>query len=152
MGNAKIEFTIGGISFSGEGEDTWLTTQLDKIIEKAPDLIKIAPISQAEVTGDISGKAGMGEEAIIAQKTLPNFLREKNAQSEQVKKFLATAVWLHARGSTRLSTGDITRALRESNQTRLGNPSDCLNKNVAKGYAEKDGKQFFVTEEGKASI
>jgi len=79
-------------------------------------------------------------------------LREKNASTNQVRKFLATAVWLHARGKKRLSTADVTRALKDSNQTRLGNPADCLNKNVAKGHCEKDGKDFFVTSEGSASL
>lgn len=49
-------------------------------------------------------------------------------------------------------TSDVTKALKDSNQTRLGNPSDSLNQNVTKGYCEKDGKEFYVTEEGKNSL
>jgi len=51
-----------------------------------------------------------------------------------------------------LTTGDVSKALKDSNQSRLGNPSQCLNDNVSKGYCEKDGKQFFVTQEGKVSL
>jgi len=94
----------------------------------------------------------MGKDATIAKKTLPAFLQEKNATSRQVKKFLATAVWLEAKGQSRLTTGDVSKALNDANQKRLGNPAECLNQNVAKGYCEKDGKQFFVTDDGKSSL
>lgn len=152
MANAKIEFTLGNISFSGEGEEGWLANQLDKIIDRAPDLMKIAPepITSAEVTSAVAPPT-KGDTSIAAQ-TLPNYLKSKNATKGQLQKHLATAIWLEAKGKTRISTSDITNALKDSNQSRLGNPSDCLNKNVAKGFIEKDGKLFFVTEEGKASL
>lgn len=66
----------------------------------------------------------------------------------QVKKFLATAAWLTHRGQRMLSTGMISRALKDNQQRRLGNPSDCLGKNIAQGFCEKDGSNFFVTTEG----
>jgi hypothetical protein len=87
-----------------------------------------------------------------ANQTLAKFLRDKNAANNQVRKFLATAVWLQAKGKNRLTTADVTRSLKESNQSRLSNPADCLNKNVSKGFCEKDGKEFFVTTEGLASL
>ncbi|RKY83799.1 hypothetical protein DRQ11_12510, partial [candidate division KSB1 bacterium] len=84
--------------------------------------------------------------------TLPVFLNEKDATKNQLNKFLATAIWLHAKGKNRLKTSDITAALKDAQQTRLGNPSDCLNKNVKKGYIEKDGTEFFVTQEGRSFL
>lgn len=154
MGNAKVEFTVGSITFSGEGEETWVSDQLDKILGKAPDLIKIVPATPA--TGQpIAVCSGQGSDLLdstIASQTLPNFLRAKDAARTTARKFLTTAVWLHAKGSNRLSTNDVTKALRESNQTRLSNPSQCLIDNVRKGFIGKDGSQFFVTDEGKASL
>lgn len=94
----------------------------------------------------------MGPDSQIAEKTLSTFLKEKNVTSNQVKKFLATAIWLEAKGKQRMTTGDVTKALKDSSQTRLGNPSDSLNQNVTKGFCEKDGKEFYVTEEGKNSL
>ena len=38
MSEGKIEITIGDISFVGEGEQNWVAEQLDKILEKAPEL------------------------------------------------------------------------------------------------------------------
>ncbi len=85
--------------------------------------------------------------------TLPNFLRDKSVADNQVKKFLATAVWLHdTTGKDRLTTTDVRNALKRSNQTKLNNPSDVLNQNVGKGHAEKDGDGFFITEPGRASL
>lgn len=94
----------------------------------------------------------MGPDPQIAAKTLAVFLKEKNATRNQVKKCLATAIWLEAKGKQRMTTSDVTKALKDSNQARLGNASDCLNQNVSKGYCEKDGKEFFVTDEGKSSL
>ncbi len=77
--------------------------------------------------------------------SLAKFLDQKNAAKKQVERFLATAEWLTIRGTAKMSTGDVTKALKDSHLPRLANPSDCLNKNVSKGYCEKDGRKFFVT-------
>ena len=151
MSEAKIEIKIGQIAFSGEGEQDWVAKQLDKIIAQAEKLIQLAPPAENEGE-DAEGHKPMGKDPSIAKKTLASLLQEKNATGNQIKKFLATAVWLEAKGQTRLQTRDITKALKDANQTRLGNPADCLNKNVTKGNCEKDGKQFFVTDDGKKSL
>ncbi len=148
MADAKIQFKLGGIEFVGEGEKDWIARQLDKILEKAPKLVALAPVRPT--TGGSGGvTTEPGPDAQIAAKTLAVFLKEKTATKNQVKKFLATAIWLDAKGKQRMTTSDVTKALKDSNQTRLGNPSDCLNQNKTKGYCEKDGKEFFVTDDGK---
>jgi hypothetical protein len=154
MGNAKIEFSIGGVSFSGEGDEAWLEKQLNKIIEKAPDLIAKIPSQKAneEVFQANETHNPKTQDSAIATQTLPNFLKQKNATKSQPQRFLATTIWLHAKGSNRVSTGDVTKALKDSNQARLGNPSDALAQNITKGYIERDGKQFFATEEGRTSF
>jgi hypothetical protein len=151
VSEAKIEIKIGQVAFSGEGEQDWVAKQLDKIIAQAEKLIQLAPPVENEEQGD-DGHKPMGKDPSIAKKTLASLLQEKNAARNQVKKFLATAVWLEAKGTTRLQTSDVTKALKDANQSRLGNPADSLNKNVSKGYCEKDGKQFFVTDDGKKSL
>jgi hypothetical protein len=123
---------------------------LDKIIAQAEKLIQLSPPGDDDVKSN--GRKPMGTDQSIGRKTLPSFLQEKNATRNQTKKFLATGVWLEARGQNRLQTNDVTKALKDANQSRLGNPADCLNKNVSKGYCEKEGKQFFVTDDGKNSL
>lgn len=134
MPEGKIEVSIGEITFVGEGEQNWVAEQLDPALPDAPPELDTS------------------EDAAIAQKTLPAFLGEKNAKSNQTIKFLATAIWLHAKGSRRLKTGDITSAISNANQTRFSNPSNCLAQNVKKGFIEKTGSEFFVTDDGKASL
>lgn len=153
MPNAKIEFTLGTITFSAEAEETWVSDQLDKILQRAPDLIKIAPQTTAinQPASTLSRRPSALSDDPISSQTLPGFIRAKNARSG-FKKFLATSIWLHAKGTTRLSTTDVNKALRDSNQSSLSNASDSLSNNVSKGYIEKDGRQFFVTDEGRESL
>lgn len=151
MSEAKVEIKVGQIAFSGQGEQDWVAKQLDKILVQAEKLIQLAPVPNNDGHNGDAPKP-MGKDLSIQKKTLPSFLQEKAATTNQVKKFLSTAVWLEAKGKSRLQTSEITKALKDANQTRLGNPADCLNRNVSKGYCEKDGNQFFVTEDGKNSL
>jgi hypothetical protein len=148
MSQVKIQIKVGDVEFSGEGEQGWVSTQLERVLKAG------AAMGDAKRNDSSSSTRGHNDNQSTAagSQTLASFLRDKNASTNQVKKFLATALWLHARGKKRLNTADVTRALKDSNQTRLGNPADCLNKNVAKGHCEKDGKDFFVTAEGEASL
>lgn len=152
MSEAKIEFKLGSIEFSGEGEQDWVSQQLDKLLKQAPQLLTIAPIPVATMASNVGAAhhAPMVADPVIAQQTLVSFLKSRG--SPQVKKFLATAVWLEAKGNARITAADVAKALKESNQTRLANPDDCLAKNIAKGFCEKDGAKFFVTTDGKNSL
>ena len=149
MSEAKIEIQIGEVRFSGEGDQDWLTQQLDKILDKVETLIKVAPKTTkggapSHQAADFSGSSD------IANQSLATFLKSKSATTGQVEKFLATAIWVEAKeNKTRLKTADISGALSNASQSKLNNAADKLNKNVAKGFCEKDGKEFFVTQEGK---
>jgi hypothetical protein len=138
---AKVTVRIGALEFSGEGEEAWVAEQLDKFVTKAPELLKIAPATAG-------AHHAMTPDASIAGKPLGTFLRDAKATENQNKKFLATAAWLQAKGQKRLKTGDITKALSDNNQGQLGNASQCLADNVKQGNCERDGAQFYVTEEG----
>jgi len=84
---------------------------------------------------------------------LYHFVTEKKAASNQVRKFLATAVFLsRSNNVSKLSTPMISRALKSYGIEKLQNASDCLNKNEKKGYCIKEGKEFIITENGYLSI
>ncbi len=142
----KIEVTIGRVMFSGEGTQNWLAEQLDKVLESfsshlvAPDEDVLSGANE-ELSED-----RRSERSVIG--SLPSYLKSKNAASNQVMRFLATAGWLAKKGNKNLKTGDIATALKESQQSRLGNPSDTLNQNVSKGFCEKTADGFFITPEG----
>jgi hypothetical protein len=151
MADAKIQMKVGSIEFNGEGSEAWLAKQFQTLLDHASTLARIQP---AKPQGDgNTGQDEMSPDSGIAKQTLPAYLKSVDAQTKQVRKFLATAVWLEAQGKDRLSTRDVSSALNDSNQARISNPANCLNQNVAKGYCQKDGKkQFFVTEDGKNSL
>jgi hypothetical protein len=149
MGDAKIEIKVGAVSFSGEGDGKWLSEQLDKMLQKIPELARVAP-AHGGGAGEGSGGATMAGKA---RGTLASFLSAKNARSNKTRKFLATAVWLHDNADkSRLVTGNVTKALSQHNQGSCGNASQCLNDNAKKGFVFKDGKEFYVTEEGRREV
>lgn len=153
MNKAKIEIKVGIVEFTGEGEQDWLSKQLDKVLEKVPELLKIelaTPVAELETitTETSSTNTNSSPENGPVPTNIVTFLREKNATSNQVNKFLVTAVYLQLNGKTRITTSEVAQNLKSSNQSKLANASDALNKNVGKGYCEKDGSQFFVTQEG----
>jgi len=149
MAEGKIEIKVGGVSFTGQGSENWLSSQLDKVLKNLPELVSAAPSSTESVPGD-GGGVGAGK----AKGSLAAFLQAKNAKTNQVRKFLATAQWiLDTQNKKRVVTADVSSALNDHNQGKLGNPADCLAKNVSKGHCVKDGKkEFYVSDEGRTEI
>jgi hypothetical protein len=130
--------------------------------EKPIDELTATKLITFAVTGKIDGggggKSSSGNEAAsgggeVRQKirgSLASHLKAKKADKSQVMRFLATAQWVWSRDEAApLTSGAVAKALSDHNQKRLGNPADCLNQNVTKGFCEKrkDGS-FFITEEG----
>ncbi len=156
MAEAKIEIRVGEVSFSGEGTEKWLSEQLDKLIEKIPQLSKVHSQEHDETGGTGKG-TGTGASAAAGHKvteTLAAFLKAKSATTNQVRKFLATAIWLHDHGNTEVvNTSDVIAALSNARQKELTNPAASLNQNASKGFCSKKTRnQFFVTEEGRTNI
>lgn len=148
MAEGKIEVTVAGIAFTGEGDQAWLGEQLNKILAAATELAKVQPVSATvgNERGARSGPPVIGGTESPA--TLASYIKAKSGESNQVKRFLATADWLRLRGDTDLSTAKVAKALSDNHQKRVGNPADCLNQNVRKGHCEKKGDGFFITPEG----
>ena len=44
----KIEIKVGSISFVGEGNEGWLSSQLDKMLKHLPELVNMAPPELSE--------------------------------------------------------------------------------------------------------
>ncbi len=153
MADAKLRIKIGDLEFEGEGDPAWLTERLETLIEKAPDLLRTPkPAPKDQQKDDPDAHTPIKPDPVIAGTPLGTFLREKKVGDNQTKQFLATAVWLESKGQNRLKTGEVTKALSDNNQSKLGNPSQCLADNVKQGYCERDKKQFYVTPQGKASL
>ena len=146
MPDVKLQFKLGTLEFVSEGDSAWVAEQLDKVLGKAIELQAVLKPR----TGD-AGDAGDGS-VDGADAPLATFLKVKNVGSNQIQRFLATAIWLTGRGQKDLVTSDVTTALKDNHQPKLNNPSDCLLKNIGKGFCEKKGKGFFVTPDGLKSM
>lgn len=142
----KIRIKTGSIKVDYEGPEDFLDSKLPKLVSEVTTLAEQIPAGS-----DNSNSNEDTESRTPAP--LASFLKEKKAASQsQTRRFLATAQWLHQKGRKRIKTQDVTKALRESNQKRVSNASECLNRNISKGFCERDGKEFFVTEEGRNSL
>jgi len=176
MSQSKIEFRLGAIHFVGEGEKGWVTQQLDKIITKAPNLLRAAGTMEDEMTEDeygtsgatkktstggrykvksISGKSSLKVSGVVnpaSGKDLASFIKSNKANANQRVKFLATAIWLNKNGNSNLVTRDVTRALKASHVPALINPSQYLNQNIKQGYLKKSGDHFLLTKKGATAL
>jgi hypothetical protein len=148
----KLEIKVGEISFSGEGDGAWLAEQLDKVLKQLPDIAKLDPTVAAPPPPLQHGGTAHVQHGHKATGTLASFLTDKGAKTNKTRKFLAAALWVQDGGKNRLTTRDVTKALSENNQGSVGNAGQCLISNCQQGFCQKDGKQFYVTEEGRAEI
>lgn len=150
MTTAKVQLTIGDLTFSGEGTEAWLEKQINKFLSASGE-----PGEHGKPAGAAASAAKTSKTAKAAAGTSPplrSYLDEKKATANQVRKFLATVQWLHDKGSNRLKSANVIKALSDANQKKLGNAADCLNQNVGKGHCEKEAGQFFVTDEGRTAL
>ncbi|MCI0696288.1 hypothetical protein L0337_30325 [candidate division KSB1 bacterium] len=154
MAEAKIQIKLGAIEFLGESDEKWVAGQLDKILTQAANLLKLAPATTAKTDSWKSNteKSDGNSSEFDTDVPLSTFLKNMNAGTNQVKRFLVTAIWLSGRGNSKPTTKDVANALKDSHQTKLTNPAESLNQNVKKGFCEKIGKQFFVTPNGFGSV
>jgi hypothetical protein len=173
MSESKIEFSYDNLHFACEGDKDWVETQLNQVLNRIPGLNKSAPTVQTEPVEVIKiAEAPMQPTLNIVKKTrgrkpkvvvepvlqepagdpLFEFLKEKRADKNQVKKFLATAVYLHSQGEEKFSTPHISKTLKNAGIEKLLNASDCLNKNEKKGFCIKEDKEFVLTDLGIRSI
>ena len=182
MSEAKIDFSFDNLHFSCEGDKNWVESQLNQVLNRIAGLNgakivtkpgkvnssisqsatdEISVVNAPEVEEKAKGKRGRKPKVVLAAEPVaeePNgdplfeFLKEKNADKNQVKKFLATAVYLHSQGEEKFSTPRISKYLKASRIEKLLNASDCLNKNEKKGFCIKDDKEFILTEAGIRAI
>lgn len=180
MAESKIDFSYDNLHFSCEGDKDWVETQLNQVLNRIPGLNKSEPFVKAEKVKPSTNKA-VSEDVLTDEETVADakekgkrgrkpkvvaeplveepsgdplfeFLKEKNADKNQVKKFLATAVYLHSQGEEKFSTPMVSKLLKAAHIEKLINASDCLNKNEKKGFCIKDEKEFVLTEVGIRAI
>ena len=175
MAESKIDFSFENLHFSCEGEKDWVEKQLNQVLNRIPALGKLkagtlgktktsdsenAAIEAQSVSNEpkTPSKRGRKAKAPVVEEEVNNdplfqFLVDKNADKNQVRKFLAVAVYLYAHDGIQVfSTSIVSKAIKAAKIEKLLNASDCLNKNEKKGFSIKDDKEFTLTEAGIQSI
>jgi hypothetical protein len=147
MSSTKIDVSVGGVSFAGEGEQVWLAEQLDKVLLAATELSRAPANSKATSVAASAGRHAPDDAGQFTT-SLSMYIKDLKGETNQVDRFLITADWLRRRGVAALATAAVSKALTDNQQKRLANPADCLNKNVSKGLCEKTGNGFYITPEG----
>ena len=153
MANARIKFKIGNIEFVGKGEQSWVTEQLDKVLERIPSLAteskKSTPKAVVETPQVVKTTPKVDASNL---ENLSTFLRKRDAIDKQRRRFLGTAVWLQLKGQQMIKTKEVTDALRAARQIKITNPSHQLNQNISQGFCQKEGQGFYVTPQGVENI
>ncbi len=155
MLEAKLEIRVGAVCFIGEGSEGWLTQESEKLFAKLDGRKLDAGENIASAQGLPAATAALYEAETHAkvEQTLATFLKHKEATSNQRRKFLATAPWLHdAQQKHRIATRDVTQALSANNQGRLSNASQNFIENTRAGWIVKEGNSFYVSEEGRGEL
>ncbi len=109
-------------------------------------------VEDLHLGGEGQGEGQGGNTQKTKAGTLAAFLKTANNTDSQVGKFLATAEWLHLKGKASLKTSDVTGALESNRQNKLSNAAERLNQNIKKGFCEKTGKEFYVTDDGRREL
>jgi len=140
-----VKFETDHFRFSYEGPADLLET---KVRDFADHMVRLADdCRQSSVLPDISPAP------VQRPAAMPNLAQYFTAlkPKTQILRFLATATWLQEQGKEPLTTRRVSETLRLNKQQKLGNASDCLQKNILAGHCERNGdhpQAFFVTETG----
>lgn len=152
----KLRVKLGGAEVEYEGSQSFLKAEIMPTVDKIIELVKVQTDLQREpATLQLeSGRLAPDSQGDSPKPTgsLASYLKAKGGSNKQIVRFLATAAWLSGRGNKDLTAALVAKALQENQQSRLANPADCLNKNVAKGYCEKTKDGFFITPEGWSAL
>lgn len=150
----KLRLTIGNFSVFYEGPDSRLEDGLAVLVK---EIASVALEAGSMISSDPKAveSPALSDQSIRQTPVDPLsvFLRQQSA-STQIKRFLTTAVWVGLKnGQQTITIADVTSALRDNQQPRLSNPSECLNSNIKHGYCERVGKgRFHVTQTGRQSL
>ena len=144
----KVEFKMADMRFAGEGPQGWIDQQIDKFLDALGVVQGRPPLDASE--SSFTDSASEPHTRKATSKPLHSYLKETGCDKVQVKRFLGTAAWLAKKGEQKLSTRLVVDTLKTQHQSKLGNPSDCLLKNLRYGFCERgtEKSSFFITPEG----
>lgn len=81
MSDSKIQIKVGTIEFSGEGNQDWLASQLDKILTKVPELLKLESSSSQFPSGKINNPLTEATKTTLLQLSMTNVATKLKCKS-----------------------------------------------------------------------
>lgn len=134
MSDSKIHVKVGIVEFSGEGNQEWLASQLDKILEKVPELLKIEVGTNNTRT---EKELGTGQSAHLSNLSVLNITGKLNSKSGG-DLAIAAAAYLHfVEGKTSFTRDDISSNMKKA--TGIYKDSFFANLTTTLAGLEKNG-------------
>jgi hypothetical protein len=146
MSDSKIQVKVGIVEFSGEGEQEWLAAQLDKILEKVPELLKIEMAMPGNIGSNgqnggghgsassggvknlsvlnITGKLGTksGGDLVTAAGAYLHFIENKQAFSrDEITQTMKKAVGIYKDSMSANLTTTLAQLEKNGTLTKSGN-------------------------------
>ena len=137
MSESKIQVKVGIVEFSGEGNQDWLSKQLDKILEKIPELLKIE-MNAPEDDGKAKGaKSGSGNKGKISGLSVLNIAGKLGAKSGADVAIAATAYLHFVESKSIFNRDEISSAMKQA--TGVYKNSMLANLTTTLAQLEKNG-------------
>lgn len=136
MSESKIQVKVGIVEFSGEGNQDWLAIQLDKILEKVPELLKIE-VSNSANNPPIEAQISATQNNHSTTLSVLNIAGKLNSKSGG-DLVIAAAAYLHfTEGKSNFTRDDISSNMKKA----TGIYKDSFLANLTKTLAgmEKNG-------------
>jgi hypothetical protein len=114
MSESKIQVKVGIVEFSGEGEQEWLAKQLDKILEKVPELLKIEVSGSGRPTGNTDNNHNGNGTTTISGLSVLNIAGKLSNKSGSDLAIIAAAYLHFVEGKTSFSRDDISSAMKKA--------------------------------------
>ncbi len=101
MSIAKIEVSLGSFKFSGDGEQKWLSEQLDKVLKEFPKLQNIV-VKEKTPTDDLETT----KKSISSVGSLAKLIKDNHADKNPGLKFLGAAVYIAIKEKNEMKIND----------------------------------------------
>lgn len=136
MSISKILVKVGIVEFSGEGDQDWLAKQLDKILEKIPELLKIE-VAGAKNNNFQNGGTDSEAGGTLAGLSVLNVAGKLNTKSGG-DLAIAAAAFLHfVEGKLSFTRDDISSTMKKA--TGIYKDSMMANLTTTLAALEKNG-------------
>jgi hypothetical protein len=175
MSKSKLKFSNENINLSCKGDKEWVASLFTNLLDRIPSMntnpatvpVNLADAKVIPVHRTYTKKIKSISQPILAKtkKAIPDplpsvltdgplldFLKEKNAVENHVRRLLGTAVFLHSQGIERFTSPMITAAVTKIGFPRFSNITESIIRNASKELCIRDGKEFVLTDKGIHSI